>query len=340
MRRFNQVHFDRKLNWSARELLSIGLACFWMEDSSSHAAGKKPPEQTSCSVVASPANPVRPILVRPVGTQVFKMPNGASADFQADLQSMLITALTQSSNLAPLDTVGGASVSRGCDTHLELRAAISTFQLNAVQLGFSIGFNPQGAIPFVTNIGGKAQMNIGNISMDFAVMSCSQGLCQAVAASTANHATVGGSLSFEVDFGMISTGPQLLINTPLGDVMRKIIKQGVAQLSSSPRMNEVPWQAHVKEYLPEAGLVVFDAGFQDRLAPNQEFEIYAANPGFGSASCDVFQVLAYAHTTTVNTVSSISAIDRFLGSRGSIPSSAKEFIQPGDLVMIHYGGLP
>ncbi len=304
-----------------------------------HGAAKKPAAPSACTAQATVANPVRPVILMPVGTQIFQLPNGSSANFQADLQSILNTAVTNNSNFAPTEPSVQASYSN-CESHLELRATVSTFQLNAVQLGFSIGFNPQGSIPVVTGVTGKAQLNVGNISMDFAVLSCSQGVCTSVAASTANHATVGGSLALEVDFGMISTGPQLLFNTPLGDLMRKIINQGISELGQSSHLNEIPWQAHVREFIPQGGLLVFDAGNQSRIAANQEFEIYAPAPGGSSGVCQVFQVLAYAHTTTVDAVSSVAFVDQIVGSRSLSASSKDDIIQAGDVVMVHVGPIP
>jgi hypothetical protein len=314
------------------------LAIFSATESSSEAAAKKPPP-VSCEVQRTVANPIRPVVVLPVGTQVFQLPNGRPANFQADLQSMLTTAVTNLTNFAPTE-YDPLVPPRPCDSHLELKATVSSFQLDAVQLGFSIGFNPQGTIPLVTGVTGKTQLNVGNISMDFAVLSCSQGVCTSIAASSANHVAVGGSISLEVDFGMISLGPQLLLNTPLGDIMRKIISLGVTSLGVSNHLNEIPWQATVREYIPATQLLIFDAGNQSQIGVNQVFEIYAPAQGYHVDACQVFQVLAYAHTTAVNAVSSVAQVDKIVGTRSGFSSSSGDPIQPGDLVMIHVGAIP
>ncbi len=323
----------------ARIVAICSVLQFWGLISVARAAGK--PVSVipgACSIPSSMANPIRPVFISPVGAQAFPLPNGATANFQADLQSMLNTAVTNHSNFAPMLSLPGDS-SNPCESHLELRATVSTFQLDAVQLGLSIGFNPQGKIPILTGVTGKTQLNVGNISMDFGIFSCAHKICTEVAASTANHLTVGGSVSLTVDFGMISTGPQLLLNTPLGDLVRKIMSQGILFLSQSPHMNEIPWQAHVREFIPGAGVLVFDAGSQSRIAVNQEFEIYAPAPT-GSDVCEVFKVLAYAHTTQVNAVSSVALLDWSLSSRSLSSTTKGDLILPGDLVMVHVGAIP
>jgi len=327
----------------ARSLFILGLPLALIFDAQGASKGKTA-IPWACSAASPTANPIRPVVIAPVGSQVFQLPGGVAANFQADLQSMLNTAVTNQSNFAPVAPAMGAlpvPLSHQCESHLELRATVSTFQLDAVQLGFSIGFNPRGSIPVITGVTGKAQMNVGNISMDFGVFNCVQGICTGVAASTANHSTVGGSISLEVDFGMISTGPQLLLNTPLGDIMRKIMNQGVLLLGQSIHLNEIPWEAHVREYIPAAGTLVFDAGYQSRIAPQQEFEIYARDSA-SAPVCGVYQILAYAHTTQVSAVSSVAVVDWSVNHRslGSSSTSAGDLILPGDVVMIHVGTIP
>lgn len=288
----------------------------------SEAAGKKPSDPPQCPVTPSytTARPVRPVIVRKVGTQVFTLPNGSPADLQADLQSMLNTVVTQTPVLAVTDP----ALVYPCDTYLELRSAVTHFQLDLAELGLSFGFNPGGALGPITGITGKVGVKIGTVAMDFSLWQCSRGRCTSVMASTANQTTASGSLALELDLSAIHTGPNLLFQTPLGDLMRKIMIKGVSDLSTSPRLDELHWQALVRQYIPSAGLFIFNAGLQSRIRVNQMFEVYAADSST-SGVCEVFKTVAYGHTSSVDAVSSLAIVDRILDSRG---------ILPGDVVMV------
>ena len=290
----------------------------------SQAAAKKPSDpQSQCPVspAVSVAQPVRALVLKKIGTQVFVLPNGSPADLQADLQSMLNTVVTQT----PVFAVTDPALVYPCDAYLELRAAVTHFQLDIAELGLSIGFNPGGSFGPVTGITGKVGVKIGTLAMDFSLWQCSRGRCTSVIASTANQTTASGSLALDIDFSVVHTGPSLLFQTPLGGLIRKIMVKGISDLASSPRLNELPWQAQVKEYIPSAGLFIFDAGQQARLKVNQSFEVYAADSS-ANGVCDVYKTVAYAHTSSVDAVSSLAVVDQVFDSRRGILA--------GDLVMV------
>lgn len=302
-------------------ILSV-LLCFNTYDGS--AAGKKPndpsqfcPSQPKDSI----AIPIRPVLLRNIGTKVFVLPNGMPADFQTDLQTMLNTVLTNSAPFAASDPMS----SLPCDTYLELRSAVTHFQLDVAELGISVGFSPSGSLGPISGITGKVGVKIGTIAMDFSLWQCTRGRCTSVIASSANQSTASGNLALEIDFGVIKTGPSLLFNTPVGEIMRKIMNKGISDLAASPRVHELPWRAQVKEYIPSAGIFIFDAGSQARLKVNQAFEVYAADSS-AEAVCNVYKTVAYAHTSSVGAVSSVAIVDQLLDPRG---------ILPGDVVMVH-----
>ena len=286
------------------------------------AAGKPAPTPPTCggdSTLKTP-RPVRPVVVTAVGTKVFSLPNGSTVDIGADLATLMTTSVSESPVFAPTD---GAFDS--CQNHLEIRAAVSTLQMNVVDAGISFGYTPSGSLGPVTGINGKAHVKVGTISMDFSVWNCTQTRCTAVGASYANQLVAGADLTFDIDFGEIKTGPSLVFNTPLGKILRVLMQNGMAQLAALPRVNELPWTARVMEYLPEVGAVIFDAGTQMRINPNETFEVYAPIDASETGGCRVFQVVAYAHTVSVNSASSTALIDQVLSSRG---------VQPRDIVMI------
>jgi hypothetical protein len=313
---------NKSISYKSAAILATSL----LAGSEVHAAGKAP-TAPSCGPSGTPTlstpQPVRKIIVRPIDKIVgFNLPNGSTIDFSADLQTILNTAVTSSAAFAPSE----ANASDPCNSYLELRSALTTFQMNVANVGIIFGYTPTGASSVLTSIKGTVGVNIGTIAMDFSVWSCAGGQCSAVVPATATQLTAGVTLSATIDFGVVTTGPALIYNTPLGDIMRSIMVNGINQLAASSRLNELPWQAQVKEYNSAVGTLVFDAGAQDRLFSEQTFMVYAPTDTTSSGVCNPWNPVAYIHSTSSDTVSSTGLVDQILDStRG---------IQVGDIVMI------
>lgn len=308
--------------------LTATLLSLWA--SNVNAAGKPAAPVPGCGTPAecgpTTPTPVRPVVMNQVGTTLFHLPNGALMNLSAELNTIMNTATTTTPFFQPSDP---ASISP-CQTHLELRSAVSILDLNVAEIGVHFGFSPAGAISTVTNLTGKMNVKIGTIAMDFSLWKCVDGQCSSIAASTANQVTAGINLAIDMDFTAINTGTSLIYNTPLGDAIRAIMNDGMRRLSDSTRVNELPWQAEVREFVPEMGTLIFDAGRSSRILPNQTFEVYAATSTTSQGACDVYKVVAYVHTTSVDQVSSTAIVDKLWDSRG---------IQPGDVVMIRDASL-
>lgn len=289
-----------------------------------HAAGKSSSHPESAGPTLGTPLPVRPVLLLPVGTKAFQLPNGASVNLGADLQSMLNTVVASTPAFATLDP-GSAGAQDPCQSHLELRAAVTTFELNVANVGIKVGYNAGGALGPVTGITGKTNVQIGTISMDFSVWECDGTRCVSPVAASANQATAGVSLSADIDFGAVTTSTSFVYNTPIGDILRKIMIKGMNEVSKSSRLNELSWRAQVKEYQPTSGELIFDAGIQSRISPNQTFVIYAPTDSTSTGGCHPYKSVAHVHTLNVDTVSSRAVVDAVLDSRG---------IQAGDVVMV------
>lgn len=301
-------------------ILTVGIV---MGPFSSVAGGSKRPAdpKNPKEPSYSTPSPVRKAVLRPVGTQAFQLPNGARVDLAADLNAMLNTATTATETLSPTEYMGPPEL---CDTRIELRAAVSSLELNIAELGITVGYNPSGDLGgIVTGLNGSATVKLGTVAMDFSLWECVGLQCSSVAATTVTQMTSGVNLSFTVDFGVIETGPNFLYNTPLGGALRKIMMDGVKKLSQSTRLHELSWRATVREYHPELGILLFDRGDQDRLQTNQSFIVYAQSES--NSFCDIYKPIAYIHTTQVDTISSYAMVDRTLDSRG---------VRVGDPVLI------
>ncbi|MCM0604627.1 MAG: hypothetical protein KA715_00900 [Xanthomonadaceae bacterium] len=265
------------------------------------------------------ANPIRKVVVHSVGTKPFDLPNGSSMDLTADLDTMFVTSLTNNSRLAP--SLGSPETS--CDSHVEVRAAITTLELNIAELGIKVGYSPKGSISQSANVGGEVKVKGGTIAMDFSVWQCDQGHCYAVAASTVNHTVLGTELSFGINLGQIKIGPNLIYNTALGGMIRKMMDKGVAGLAASPRTSVLAWQATVVSVSHSDGSAIIDVGARELIEPNQDLVVYT--PVSSGGSCRVYQSVAYIRTVQVDTVSSIAQVEQVLSPRA---------IEVGDVVMV------
>ncbi|MCC7440521.1 MAG: hypothetical protein IT285_02745 [Bdellovibrionales bacterium] len=300
-------------------IVSLTVAALVLTPSLARAKGQAKPTEPAFTT----PEPVRGVRLGTVGTRPFQLPNGSRVDLAADLETLLLTAVASTPSLAPAE----ASSDDPCERRMEVRAAISTLDLNVAELGVRFGYTPSGETSTVTSVQGSLGVKIGTLAMDFSLWECERGRCTAVGASTATQATAGVELAFEIAFGEITTGPALLFNTPLGETVRKIMQKGMERLAASARIHELPWQAVVRAVNSEDGTFIFDSGARHRLKSGQTFTIYAVEDG--GTSCDVFRALAHVHTVQVDTVSSVATVDRTLGSRSP---------RVGDLVMVRLAG--
>ena len=265
--------------------------------------------------------PLREATLRSVGTRPFQLPNGARVDLTADLESILASSVTTQTRFLPLE--GGAE-NPDCLTRIELRANISTFEMDVADIGLSFGWTPSGELGGgFTGLTGKTNVKIGTISMDFGAWQCVGNRCVEMAASTANQATAGVNLNVEVNFSEATTGAALVWNTALGNAIRGIMEDGLKKLERNSRISKLTWYATVREVSEKDGTVLFDAGTSDALAVGDAFEIYARTPSL--SACDVYKTVAAVHASRVDTKATLADMDLSYDERG---------VEPGDIVLI------
>lgn len=292
------------------------------------AAGKKQTVQNPvCTppVTSKTPHPVRSVVLGTVGTKPFQLPNMHTVDLTTDLKSILTASVTNTqivphanglSVMDPMDTLP-------CGSRLELRASVSTLELEVQKFGIKFGYSSAGAEAIGTKIDGSVEVTIGTISMDFLLYECANGQCSTRAAATADQSLLQGDIKFMVNFGEISVGPEFIFKTAMGQALRKMMDEGMKKLALSPQLNKVSWHAKVREYVSETGIVFFDAGSNVNLAPDQTFVVYAVEPALGI--CDVFKAVAYIRTSKVDPLSSVAIVDSIQDSRG---------IRAGDIVVV------
>ncbi len=310
------------------QFLLIVLFFSAVASSSVHAAGKKQtPQNPGCTpgTVSKTPHPVRSVLLTSVGTKSFQLPNMHEVDLSLDLKSILAAEVTGTQNIP---NANGLSVmdptdTLPCGSRLELRASVSTLELEVSKFGIKFGYSGAGSEIIGNKIEGSAEVTIGTVSMDFLLYECSNGQCSTRAAATVDQSLLQGDIKFMVNFGEISLGPEFLWKTPMGQAIRKMMAEGLRKLALSPQLNKVAWHAKVREFVPETGIVLFDAGSNLNIASNQTFVVYAVEPAVGI--CDVFKAVAYIRTSKVDPLSSVALVDSFQDARG---------IHPGDIVVV------
>ncbi len=351
------LHSARQTQWQWVSIFKLTLAfsflfyflSFIFYIPSALSAGKKP-------VVAPPAQvcqptdlvtpmPVREVVLQPVSTRAFRLPNGATIDLTADLDLMLQSAVASIPFFSPIVPHSQVSIpddpgalrsflfsslrSSGgdpCQRWIEIRAGVSSFILDAWKIGVSFGYTPSGAKDPADGFKAKTQVRIGTLAMDVSVLSCNVHHCAVIDSRTASATTAGVDLTFDIHFGETTTSPGLVWETPLGEAFRKVMTHAVKGFAQSKRLVELPWKAQVKEYLPEIGAVVFDQGFQSRLGTGQSFTVFAQeDESTLENGCGVYRALAHVKTTQVEAVSSVALLESVFDSRP---------IRAGDWVMV------
>lgn len=294
--------------------LSFGLGLF------AQAGGSKPPGGAQPTPAPVVANPVRMVIVKPVQTRVFTLPNGAQADLQKDLDAIFQTVVTETPVFAPFEP---APDLEKCATQIEIRPVVSTFQMDVSELDLRFGYSPAGVNNPLQQATGELNVNVGVIGMDFSVWECTRGSCHSVTASTSdqNATTVKGK--FKINFGTITGGGDFVHHPVVQQIVREIMTDAMKKITSSVRLSELSWRAHVRETSRENGTVLLDQGANSRVGVNQQFVVYS--PVDSAGLCEVVKPVAYIRTTQVDTVTSFGVIDQLLDSRG---------ILPGDVIMI------
>ena len=300
-------------------LISLVVLGGGLSSSFALAAGKKPPAAGGPST----PSPMRKVLVGPVGTRAFRLPNGKEMDLSADLDVMFHTAVAQTGLLAPSVPHVQADL---CEETLKIEAAVSTLQMEVGSAKIRVGYSPTSTESPSIGLEGAVGVKVGVIAMDFKLMKCDAKDCTSIAAATAQQPFPAFSLEFNVNISDLKIGPELIYNTPMGAVLRGIMKDGMQRMvTQSTNLERLGWRAHVRDYDAQTGILIFDQGWESLIGENQTFTIYESIDDAIGISCNPYRVAAYAQTTTVDPISSMAVVTEVRGPRG---------IKPGDLVTI------
>jgi hypothetical protein len=254
---------------------------------------------------------VRDVILLPVGTTPFHIPNGQSEpqDLGADLKLLLQDAVGDSGALRAVSTEGAAD---SCGKYLILEAGVSILELNIAQLGLTVGYSySTDSNSFqLAKLDGTMDVKIGNIVMDFIVWECNGKKCTQMVNSEATHLISDVDASFKVDFTQVQVGPDLIWKTPLGGILKKIMHKGIEKLAKHPNFERLYWRASVMQnYDPLlTNLVFINAGASSGLKANQMFEVASVTPA--DSACTVYKTVGYGHTVRVDMDSAVLQLDQ------------------------------
>ncbi len=298
--------------------VSLGLLIPYAEGAGSQKS-KTPAIPTT--VRLQTAKPVRKVRLLPVGSLPFRLPNGSTIDTSLDLTSIFESVVTESRFLSPLKEFGSTEP---CLPHLELRARLTTMELNVRQFKITIGFSPSGSFD-VPPLKGSLETQIGTMAMDFSLWHCESGKCWAVASANEDHRTSQVSGFIGIDLDLITIGPSFVRNTSFGKTVRQIMKKGIETLESNAHFQELAWHSTITRATPTEPWIL-QAGLSDRINSGDSFVIYRrATESVLGATCPVYQPIALAHASSVQAQTSTLEIDS---------SNEFQIPVPGDWVMI------
>lgn len=297
-------------------LLGWGLNVFGM--------AAKPPADNgtgSCPLPSQKAKPRRKVVINPVTTLPFKLPNGKDANLAVKLGDILGAQVSMNPAFMKQDPQLAAQ--DPCQAHLEIRAAVSSMEFRIGQGGVRFGYTlTQGDIGNGTGtISGAVTVTGGEIGMTFELAQCLHGTCSSPVSALLTNATVGAEVNFEFTMDPLSVGADLEFNTAFTDIINNMMKKGVETLQASPFLAQTWWNASVLSVDPVKHKVIFDAGSFDGLVSGNVFSILSAIPGQGA--CGAFEEIGRVHAVSVGPNATQSVIDLSTGD-----------IKVGDIVRV------
>ncbi len=292
------------------------------------AVGKKPLTSTAGKpIAAAPVQvpkPFREAFLAKIKALPFTLPNGAKMDLSVDLRSVMESATARGSLFRITDNPASGE----CDTYLEIRAALTTLDLDVFGAGIKFGYSPTGEfLPGSQPISGTARVDVGLIGMDFSVWRCSardphDQSCAQIIASRVTHSMVDAELKMQFDFSQIQASADLIYKTPLGNTIAKMMTYGMSAVTAHERFDGLPWRAEVRE-VAAGGKIWISAGEAEHLAVGDAFSILApATQG----ACDAYRVVGTVKAVSPSSPVSLSATVEWQDSERPI--------RAGDVVMI------
>jgi hypothetical protein len=282
-----------------------------------HAFGARVPQSPNTNQGIQ-ATPIRVLDLAHVTVPAFYLPNGNRVDMNTDLKAIVDSQINQSRYFR---TVGrDSSMNR-----LVINGGITSLELDILELGLKIGWNPAGALPVVGQIGVSGEVNIklSNLSMDFKIYD--RVTKETYLASYTNETLSSLKFQVKVEVSQIGTSLDLLTKTRLSEAIRRATTDIMAKLENAQSFHYLPWEARVLGVEEGGQKLTFSAGARSGVKTNFVFSVYSNCEGNSSMLC-YERFLADVKVSNVG-VSSADAIP--LSSNDTL-----NLIYPGDKVFV------
>lgn len=256
--------------------LGSGLLTFLLAlPQEASAFGKKqpvePPVETKPAPppVAVQAIPFRYVNLAHVTTPAFFLPNGVRADFNADLDTILSTAINSSRYIRTQENTENSQ------SRLIITGGITNLELDILQLNMKIGWNKGGALPIgnIAGVQGEVDLKLSSLSVDFKIYDRQTG--KVYSAAYTNEKLSKLSMNVHVNLDNIVASVDLLYKTALAETIRKATVDVMTAIENNKNFTYVPWETRVLGINRDRNTLVFEAGMADGVRVNEIYSIYS-----------------------------------------------------------------
>jgi hypothetical protein len=260
--------------------LSLMTMALLMSTTSALGMGPKPQDpNTPAPNAGVQAIPFRYVQLAKVTVPNFYLPNGVRADLNADLATIVDTAINGSRYLRTLN-VGTTQNTTG--PRLIMTGGITSFEVDVLQLNLKIGWNQAGSIvvnPGLPGVEGEMDFRLSAFSMDIKIFDSVTGHTYMSKSTNADLA----NLKFKVKANIsdLTTALEVLYKMKVAETVRKATLNIMKQMEEDKNFHVIPWQASIVGIDREQNWISFNAGSQDGIAKQQVYSIYSGCLGNG-----------------------------------------------------------
>jgi hypothetical protein len=241
------------------------LALALLNTEQGFAMGKKPVDPKSGST-AIQAKPIRYVNLAKVTVPAFYLPNGARADLNSDLPTIIETQINSSQYFRTTNIPGRLIITGG----------VTSFEVDVLQLGLKIGWNKGDALfvkPGLPGVQGELDFKMSKFSMDFKIFDAKTGQTYDAKATDASISSL--KLKITADISSISATLEAIKKGILSVAIRKATDSVMQKFEASSDFNNIPWEAKVLGIDLDHNSLSFNVGSSGKVVKDQVYSIYA-----------------------------------------------------------------
>ena len=303
--------------WHLSRLLLLSTLIFFYLTEAADAFGSKS-KDPALNNGGIQAIPTRYLDLAHVTVPTFYLPNGNRVDMNTDLKTIIDSQINQSRYFR--------TAIPDPKNRLVITGGITSLELDILELGLKVGWNPAGAIP-IGNLGvsGEVNLKLSNLSMDFKIFD--RVTRETYLASYTNETLSNLRFQVKVEISQIGTSLELLTKTRLAEAIRQATSDIMSKLESSPGLHFVPWEARVLGVTEGGGELLLSAGGRAGVLPNFVFSIYSNCEQNSSAMC-FERFLADVRVTSAGQTSATAVPFQASDSLAGVLAGDKIYVKP------------